>query len=45
MTSDLRAETIHFDSYDGHSVEAYLAAGDASGDPVWHARADSSPPA
>jgi sulfoquinovose isomerase len=22
-----------------HSVEAYLAAGDASGDPVWHARA------
>ena len=25
MTSNLRAETIHFDSYDGHSVEAYLA--------------------
>ncbi len=25
MTSDLRAETIHFDSYDDHSVEAYLA--------------------
>jgi sulfoquinovose isomerase len=24
-----------------HSVEAYLAAGDASGDPVWHARAAS----
>src|ERR1700683_2023918 len=28
MTSDLRAETIHFDSYDGHSVEAYLATTD-----------------
>ena len=25
MTSNLRAETIHFDSYDGNSVEAYLA--------------------
>jgi carboxymethylenebutenolidase len=25
MTSNLRAETIHFDSYDGRSVEAYLA--------------------
>ncbi len=24
-----------------HSVEAYLAAGDVSGDPVWHARAAS----
>jgi mannose/cellobiose epimerase-like protein (N-acyl-D-glucosamine 2-epimerase family) len=24
-----------------HSVEAYLAAGDATGDPVWHARAAS----
>ena len=25
MTSNLRAETIYFDSYDDHSVEAYLA--------------------
>ena len=25
MTSNLRAETINFDSYDDHSVEAYLA--------------------
>jgi carboxymethylenebutenolidase len=25
LTSNLRAETIHFDSYDSHSVEAYLA--------------------
>lgn len=25
MTSDLRAETIHFNSFDGQSVEAYLA--------------------
>ena len=25
MTSNLHAETIFFDSYDGHSVEAYLA--------------------
>jgi carboxymethylenebutenolidase len=25
MTSDLRAETIYFDSFDGESVEAYLA--------------------
>lgn len=34
MTSNLRAETIHFDSYDGQSVEAYLAlteSGDAVG--------------
>ena len=26
MTSNLRAETVHFDSYDNHSVEAYLAS-------------------
>lgn len=26
MTSNLRAETIYFDSYDDHSVEAYLAS-------------------
>ena len=26
MTSNLRAETIYFDSYDGQSVEAYLAS-------------------
>lgn len=25
MTSNLRAETVHFDSYDGKSVEAYVA--------------------
>jgi hypothetical protein len=25
MTSNLRAKTIHFNSFDDHSVEAYLA--------------------
>jgi carboxymethylenebutenolidase len=30
MTSNLRAETIYFDSFDGESVEAYLATTDAN---------------
>ena len=29
MTSNLRAETIYFDSFDGESVEAYLATTEA----------------
>ncbi|MGB8196275.1 MAG: dienelactone hydrolase family protein [Acidimicrobiales bacterium] len=33
MTSNLRAETIYFDSFDGESVEAYLATTD-TGDKV-----------
>ena len=40
------AEFTELEPYRGansnmHSVEAYLAAGDVSGDPVWHARAAS----
>jgi sulfoquinovose isomerase len=40
------ADFTELESYRGansnmHSVEAYLAAGDVTGDPVWHARAAS----
>src|ERR1700684_62994 len=31
MTSNLRAETIYFDSFDGESVEAYLATTESDG--------------
>ena len=31
MTSNLRAETIFFDSYDDQSVEAYLATTESDG--------------